>query len=52
MHGRLSNSYKGKPRLNPVERYVYGAPTWSKVGTGAAVGHPAAAGKAQVDKRR
>ncbi len=52
VHGRLTNSYKGKPQFNAVERYMYGTPTWSKVGTGAAVGHPAAAGKAQADKRR
>ena len=52
VHGRLTNSYKGKPQFNAVERYAYGTPTWAKVGTGAAVGHPEAAGKAQADKRR
>ena len=52
VHGRLTNAYKGKPQFNAVERYMYGTPTWSKVGTGAAVGHSAAAGKAQVDQRR
>ena len=52
MHGRLTGSYKGKPQFDAVERYVHGTPTWSKVGTGAAVGHPAAAAKAQSDKRR
>jgi hypothetical protein len=51
MHGRLTGSYKGKPRFNALERYWYGTPAWSKVGTGAAVGHPTAAAKAQVDKR-
>jgi hypothetical protein len=52
VHGRLTGSYKGKPRFNAVEGYVQGTPTWSKVATGAAVGHPAGAVKAQVDKRR
>jgi len=52
MHGRLTGSYKGKPQFNAVERYVHGTPTWSKVGTGAAVGHPAGAAKAQSEKRR
>jgi len=48
----MTNSYKGQPQFNAVERYVYGTPAWSKVATGAAVGHPAAAAKAQSDKRR
>jgi hypothetical protein len=52
MHGRITGSYKGKPRFNPLERYVHGTPTWSKVGTGSAVGHPTGAAKAQSDKRR
>ena len=52
MHGRLTGSYKGKPKFNAVERYVHGTPTWSKVGTGAAVGHPAGAAKAQSEQRR
>jgi len=51
VHGRLTNSYKGKPRFNAVERYVYGTPTWSKVGAGAAVGHPVGAAKAEMEKR-
>jgi hypothetical protein len=52
MHARIRHGYKGKPQFNQVERYVYGTPTWSKVATGAAVGHPAAAAKAQSDKSR
>ena len=52
MHGRMTNSYKGQPQFNAVERYVYGTPAWSKVATGAVVGHPAAAAKAQSEKRR
>lgn len=52
MHGRMTGPYKGKPQFNAVERYVHGTPTLSKVGTGAAVGHPAGAAKAQSDKRR
>jgi len=51
MHGRITNACKGKPRFNVVERYIYGTPTWAKVGTGAAVGHPAAAAMSQSDKR-
>jgi hypothetical protein len=52
MHGRITNAYKGQPQFNVAERYVHGTPAWSKVATGAAVGHPAAAAKAQSDKRR
>lgn len=52
MHGRLTNSYRGKPKFNAVQGYVYGTPTWSKVATGAAAGHPAAAAKAQSERRR
>jgi hypothetical protein len=48
----MTNSYLGKPQFNALERYVYGTPTWSKVATGAAVGHPTAAAKSQLDKRR
>jgi hypothetical protein len=44
--GRLTASYKGKPKFNSVERYVHGTPTWPEVGAGAAVGHPA--GEAKV----
>jgi hypothetical protein len=52
VHGRLTGSYKGKPRFTPIERYVHGTPTWSKVGTAAAVGHPAGAAKAATERRR
>lgn len=52
IHGRITGSYKGKPRFNAVERYAHGTPTWAKVATGAAVGHPAAAAKAQGERRR
>jgi hypothetical protein len=52
MHARIRHGYRGKPQFNPVERYVYGTPTQSKVATGAAIGHPAAAAKAQSDERR
>lgn len=44
-HGRITGSYKGKPRFNVLERYLHGTPTWSKVATGAALGHPIAAAK-------
>ncbi len=52
MHGRIHGRYKGKPRYTPVERYVYGTPTWSKVATADAVGHPVAATKAQLEGRK
>jgi hypothetical protein len=50
-HGRISGSYKGKPRFNAVERHLQGTPTWSKVATGAAVGHPIAAAKARREDK-
>ena len=52
LHGRMTGKYKGKPKFNALERYIYGTPTWSKTATGAAVGHPAAAAKAEVEKKR
>ena len=52
MHGRMTGRYKGKPKFNALERYIYGTPAWSKTATGAAVGHPAAAAKAESEKRR
>ena len=52
MHGRLTNSYKGKPRFNPVQRVIVGTPVEAKVAAGSAVGHTAAAGKAEVDRRK
>jgi hypothetical protein len=41
VHGRITGSYKGKSQFNAPQRYWYGTPAWSKVGTGSAVGHPA-----------
>jgi hypothetical protein len=52
MHGRLTNSYKGKPRFNLVQRVIVGTPVEAKVVAGSAVGHTAAAGKAEVDRRK
>jgi hypothetical protein len=52
MHGRMTGRYKGKPKFNALEQYIYGTPAWSKTATGAAVGHPAAAAKAESEKRR
>jgi len=52
VHGRITGPYKGKPQFNALERYWYGTPAWSKVATGAAVGHPAAAANAQAEKKR
>lgn len=51
-HGRLEHRVGDLPRFNPVERYWHGTPAWSKVGTGAAVGHPVAAAKAHSDRRK
>jgi hypothetical protein len=45
-HMRITGRYKGLPRFNPFERYWYGTPTWSKVATVDAVGHPIAAATA------
>ena len=50
MHGRIHGPYGGKPQFNRAEGYWYGTPTWSKVGAGSAVGHPAAAAKAQWEE--
>jgi hypothetical protein len=52
MHGRMTGRYKGKPKFNAVERYIYGTPAWSKTATVTAVGHPTAAAKAESEKRR
>ena len=52
MHGRMRNSYKGKPKFNAVEQYVHGTPTWFKVSNVAAVGHPTAAAKAHSETPR
>ena len=49
MHGRIRNSYNGKPRFNVVERYVYGTPTGAKAATVVAVAHPLAEAAAQSD---
>jgi hypothetical protein len=49
-HMRITGRYKGQPRFNALERYVHGTPTWAKVGTADAVGHPVAA--ATADHRR
>lgn len=43
VHGRIHGPYAGKPQFNPAQRYWYGTPAWSKVGTGEAVGHPGVA---------
>lgn len=49
VHGRIHGRYKGQPKYEPLEQYWYGTPHWSKVATGSAVGHPAAAIKAEAD---
>jgi len=49
-HGRIDHKVGDLPRFNPAQRYWYGTPAWSKVGTGAAIGHPAAAEKARRER--
>jgi hypothetical protein len=51
-HWRLEHRVGDLPRFNPAERYWHGTPAWSKVATGGAVGHPAAAAKAHSDRRK
>lgn len=48
-HWRIEHRVGTKPRFNSAQRYWYGTPDWAKVGTGAAVGHPAAAARAGQD---
>lgn len=50
-HGRIHHRVGDLPKFNPVVGYVHGTPTTAKVVTGAAVGRPAAAGKAQWERR-
>jgi hypothetical protein len=52
VHGRIAGSYKGKPQFSVAERYWYGTPAWSKVGTAVAIGHPLAAANAQSGQRK
>ena len=42
-HMRITGRYKGQPRFNQFDRWRYGTPTWSKVATVDALGHPIAA---------
>jgi hypothetical protein len=51
IHGRVHGSYKGKPQYGAVGQYWHGTPHWSKVATGSAVGHPAAATQAKAHRR-
>jgi hypothetical protein len=42
IHARMRGATKGgKPRLNPIERYVEGTPSWWKVQNGVWAGHAA-----------
>jgi hypothetical protein len=50
-HWRLEHRVGDLPRFNPLERYWYGTPAWSKVATGALLGHPITAATAQPDSR-
>lgn len=45
VHGRIHGRYKGKPRYGLLGRYWHGTPHLSKVATGSAAGHTAAAAK-------
>lgn len=49
-HMRITGRYKGMPRFNQFERYWYGTPTWSKVLTVDAAGHPVAAATADPNR--
>ena len=50
IHMRMDKSWLGAPRLTLPQRLWYGPPTWAKVGSGAAVGHPTAAAKAASER--
>jgi hypothetical protein len=50
-HWRLEHRVGDLPRFNLAERYWHGTPAWSKVATGAAIGHPVAAGTKRPDGR-
>lgn len=45
VHGRIHGRYAGKKQFNPAQRYWYGTPAWSKVGTMSAAGHPTVTAK-------
>lgn len=49
-HRRITGRYQGMPRFNWFDRYRYGTPTWSKVFTVDAAGHPTAAAMAAPKK--
>lgn len=49
-HMRITGRYRGMPRFNAFDRYRYGTPTWSKVSTFDAAGHPVAAAMAGQKK--
>lgn len=46
-HWRIEHRVGDLPRFNLAQQYWRGAPAWSKVGTGAAVGHPVVAERAR-----
>lgn len=50
VHGRIHHRVGDLPRYNTVQRMAYGTPTTAKVAVGSAVGHPAAAAKAQSER--
>ena len=45
VHGRIHGPYAGQKQFNLAQRYWYGTPAWSKVGTVSAAGHPTVAAK-------
>lgn len=51
-HARLRNRIGDLPKFGPLDRLRYGTPTWAKVGTVSAAGHPISAVEATTDHRR
>lgn len=59
VHNQVHGHYRNPPKkpstmvrprpFNPAERYWYGTPAWSKVGTAGAVGHPVGAIKSELE---
>lgn len=49
LHALIHGRYKGQERLNSLQRYIEGTPTWWKA-MNLASGHAAAAGKSEWDK--
>jgi hypothetical protein len=50
-HRRVHTRFKGEPRYGLLGQYLHGTPTWWKVATGSAAGHPVAAIEAKSHRR-